>query len=110
MFRRLQVRRDRLGGLPRRKRRRERRRLRQQLVDRGRFVSLLAEAVSLGERRHLVGVDPVDQPVEMLPQTSIGPRTVRRLEQHLDRGIERFPRFVEVPGLQLPLAGLEMTS
>ena len=42
---------------------------------------LLREPVALRQRRHLVGVDAIDQPIEMIPEPRIGPGAVRRLEQ-----------------------------
>ena len=94
-------------GLGRRRRLGERRDL-QQLVDRRRLVLLFGEAVALRERRHLVGVDAVDQPVEVLAQPRVGPGAVRRLEEDVDRPVELRPRPIEVPELQLALAGVEM--
>ncbi len=59
---------------------------------------LLGEAVALGERRDLVGVDAIDQPVEMLAQAGVGPRAVGRFEQHARRrGRTRLARGPSVP-------------
>ena len=52
----------------------------QDLVDRRRFVLLLREAVALGERGDFVGVDAVDQAVEVLAHPGVGARAVRGFE------------------------------
>ena len=68
----------------------------QELVDRGGFGSLLGEPVALRECRDFVGVNPIDQPVEVLAKTGVGPRSVRRLEQHFDGAVEFDSRAIEV--------------
>ena len=44
----------------------------------------------------------------MLAQPRVGAGAVGRLEQHLDGLVERLAGLVEMPGLQLALAGVEM--
>ena len=80
----------------------------QELVDRRRLRRLLSEPVSLGERRDLVGVDPIDQPVEMLAQSRVGARAVGRFEQHFDGAVELDSRAVQVSQAKLALAGQEV--
>ncbi len=80
----------------------------QQLVDCRGFVLLFDEAVALREGQHFEGVDPIDQPIEMLPQPRIGPGPVGRFEQHVHRPIEVAARALEVAHLQLTLAGFEV--
>ena len=89
-------------------RRRQRRRQREQLVDRRRLVLLLREPVAVGERLHLVGADPIDQPVEMLADARLGAAAVGRFEQDVHGLVELLPRRFDVPELELALAGLEM--
>ena len=66
------------------------------------------EAVALRERRDLVGVDPIDQPIEMLAHPRIGPGAVGRLEQHVDGAVELDAGALEVSQLQLAFTGGEM--
>ena len=87
----------------------EGRRVLQDLVDRRRFVLLFGEAVALGERRDFVGVDAIDQPIEVLAQPRVGAGAVRRFEQNVDGLVELLAGLVEVAGLELALAGVEMT-
>ena len=86
----------------------ERRRQRQQFVDRRRLVLLFGEAVAFGERPDLVGADPIDEPVEMLANPRFGSAAVGRLEQDVDGAIEFLTRGIDVPELELALAGLEV--
>ncbi len=57
---------------------------------------------------HFVGVDPIDQPIEMLPQPRVGAGAVGRFEQHVYRPIEVAARALEVAHLQFALAGFEV--
>ena len=81
---------------------------RQDLVDRGGLVLRFREAVALGERSNLVGVDPVDQAIEMLPHPGVGPGAVGRLEEHVDGTVELGAGALEMAEFQLSLAGGEM--
>ncbi len=80
----------------------------QQLVDRCRFVLLLRESVALRERRDFVGVDAIDEPVEVLAEPRIGPGAVGGLEQDVDGAVEFGARAFEVADLQLAFAGFEV--
>ena len=95
-----------LGGGPGRRLRE--RRNREERVDGRGFGSLFREPVALGEGRHFVGVDPVDQPVEMFPEPGVASRPVGRFEEQFDRPVELGSCLLEVPELQLALAGEEM--
>ena len=58
-----------------------------------------------GERLHLVGADPIDQPIEMLADARLGPPAVGRLEQHVDGAVELLlgaPRRVPVSSSRWP--------
>ena len=55
-----------------------------------------------------MGVDAVDQPVEVLAHPGVGPGAVGRLEQDVDGAVELDPRALEMAELQLALAGFEM--
>ena len=65
------------------------RRDRQQLIDRGRFGGPLGEAVAGGQRGQLERGDAIDEPIEMLADARVGPRALRRVEQHVERRVER---------------------
>ena len=80
----------------------------EQLVDRCRLVLLLGEAIALGQRCHLLCVDSVHQTVEMRAEAGVGPRAVRRLEQDVQRAVELASGAIEMPDLELALAGVEM--
>jgi hypothetical protein len=101
-------------GLDRRRRGRvgrgsgEGRRILQELVDRRRFVFLFREGIALGERRHVIGVDAIDEAVEVFPEPRIGARSVRRFEQDADGAVEFFARLVEMAGVQFLFARLEV--
>ena len=49
----------------------------QQLVNRRRLGLGFREAVTLGERGDLMRVDAVDEPIEVFPQSRVGPCSVR---------------------------------
>jgi hypothetical protein len=81
---------------------------RQQLVNGGRLGLLFNEAVALRQDRELVGADPLDEPVEMQPDSRLRPGPIRRFQQNLDGEVERGFRLRQVPKGQLPLPIGEM--
>ena len=102
-----QVRLDRLFGAGRRFRLRKRRDL-QNFVDRGGLGLRLGESIALRQGRHFVGVDPVDQPIEVLAHPRVGAGAVGRFQQDVNGPVELDPRAIEMTHLQLALAGVEM--
>ena len=81
---------------------------RQDLVDRRGLGLRFREAVALRQRGDLVGVDAVDEAIEVLPHPRVGPGAVWRLEEHIDRPIELDAGALEMTELQLALTGREM--
>ena len=62
----------------------------------------------VGQRPHFVGADAVDETVEMLADPRLGPAAVGRLQQDVDGAVEFLFRRLDVPLLELRLAGLEV--
>jgi hypothetical protein len=79
----------------------------EQFVDRRRFVLLFGEPVALGERRHLVGADPLDEAIEVLPDSRLGAGAIGRFQQYVERSIEFCLGLIEVTVLERALAGFE---
>ena len=53
-------------------------------------------------------VDAVDEPIEVFPQSRVGPCSVRGLKENVNRAIELGLRAIEVAHFQLSLAGVEV--
>jgi hypothetical protein len=81
---------------------------REQIVDRGRLVFLLCEAVSLSEGSELVGADTLHETVEMFANSRNGSSPVARLQQNLERLVELRLGHFKMAFAQLSLPGLEM--
>ena len=81
---------------------------RQQFVDRRRFGRALGEAVAGGQRAQLERGDAIDEPIEMLANPRVGPRARRRLEQHVEGGVELGLGAGQVAERQLLAALFEM--
>ena len=65
--------------------------------------------IALGQRLDFVRADPIDEPIEVFPDSGLGSATVGRFEKHVDGLVELRSGCFHVPQFESLLPGLEMS-
>ena len=79
----------------------------QQFVDGRRHRRPLGEPIALRQGADLIGADPIDETIEVLPEAGVRPGALRQFEQAVQRLVEEQFRLCQMPQAHLLLTTLE---